>query len=236
MNTIRFKLIAKLACFLTTVLAFAAGCGKSEIEPFDSKAKIWFTQTDDNKANVGNIIRSFSHYPGTETLDVTFEVNLIGLIADFDREYKAVVVDTLTTAVPAEYDIHPMVLHANKAKDLLTITLKKSDRLLRQDAKLTLYLVETESFEQGYTDRLQVSVTFNNITTKPDWWTEEITKAYLGEYSKEKFEAIYAYSGRNNLEGLQPSELRILLRGFKNYIREHNLTEADGTPITIPIY
>lgn len=234
MKTIGFKQIMVLGCW---ALAFLAGsCGRADIDPYDSKDKIWFTQKNDDNVAVNDILRSFSLYPGAETLDVTFQVNLIGSVTDYDRTYAAVVVDSLTTAVPSEYEIHPMVLHAGKVSDELRITLKKSERLQSEEVKLTLYIVANEAFDPGYSNSLQVCVRFNDITTCPEWWTEDVANAYFGPYSKEKFEAFYAYSGRNDIEGLQPSELRKLLLGFKEYIRENNITEADGSEMIIPVY
>lgn len=211
-------------------------CGDSDIEAYSTKDKVWFTQKRSDGTVVGDILRSFSHYPGSETLDVAFQVNLIGATADHDRRYAVVIDEEQTTAVASEYEIHPTVLPAGAVQTDLVVTLKKMPRLETEEVKLVLQIVPNESFEAGYSNSLTACVTFNAITSKPDWWTDAIAKTYFGEYSKEKFEAFYAYSGRNEIEGLQPSELRQLLLGFKEYIREHNLTEADGSPITIPVY
>ena len=234
MKTIGFKQIMVLGCW---ALAFLAGsCGRADIEPYGSKDKIWFTQKNDDNEPVNDLLRSFSLYPGSETLDVSFQVNLIGSLADYDRTYAAVVVDSLTTADPSEYEIHPTVLRAGKVSDELVVTLKKSERMKTEEVKLTLYIVANETFDPGYSNGLQVSVRFNDITTCPEWWTEDVANAYFGPYSKEKFEAFYEYSGRNDIEGLEPSELRKLLLGFKEYIRENNITEADGSEMIIPVY
>lgn len=221
---------------LLAAALLSPACGDSDIEAYTDKDKVWFTQKTSEGAIVSDILRSFSHYPGSETLDVTFQVNLIGAIVDHDRTYAVEIDEEQTTALASDYEIHPTVLPAGAIRTDLTITLKKSPRLETEEVKLALKLVPNETFDTGYSNSLSVCVTFNAITSKPDWWTEEIAKTYFGEYSKEKFEAFYAYSGRNEIEGLQPSELRRLLLGFKEYIREHNLTEADGSPITIPVY
>ncbi len=234
MKTIRFKQIMALGSL--TLALLGSGCGHEEIEPYASKDKIWFTQQNEDNEPVNDIVRSFSLYPGEETLDVAFEVNLIGTVADYDRTYQVVVVDSLTTAVASEYEIHPQIFRAGQVRDELCVTLRKSERLLTEQVKLTLRIVDNETFEPGYSNSLQVSVSFNDITTRPDWWTDDIARSYFGEYSKEKFEAFYEYSGRNEIEGLEPSELRKLLLGFKEYIRENGITEADGSAMIIPVY
>lgn len=234
MNTFKHTILPGL---LAVVAALGGGaCGNSDIDAYADKDKVWFTQKRADGTVVGDILRSFSHYPGSETLDVTFQVNLIGAVADRDRTYAVAVDQEQTTALSSEYEIHPTVLPAGAVSTDLTVTLRKSPRLETEEVKLTLKILPNETFDTGYSNSLSVSVTFNAITSKPDWWTDEIAKTYFGPYSKEKFEAFYAYSGRNEIEGLQPSELRRLLLGFKAYIREHGLTEADGSPITIPVY
>lgn len=40
MKTTYWKVLVVLGC----IAAFMAGCGKSEIEPYESKSKLWFTQ------------------------------------------------------------------------------------------------------------------------------------------------------------------------------------------------
>lgn len=233
MKKIRFTYIVS-GCL--AVASLLGSCGKSDIKPYSSKDMVWFTQQDENYEPVNEVVRSFSLYPGAETLDVAFEVNLIGSVVDYDRTYLAVVVDSLTTALPTEYELHPQILHAGQVQDQMLITLKKSDRLKTEEVKLTLHIVANETFDPGYSDGLQVSVTFNDITTRPDWWTDSVARSYFGDYSKEKFEAFYQYSGRNEIDGLQPSDLRKLLLGFKEYIRENNITEADGSEMIIPVY
>lgn len=234
MKTNRFNKIISLGCWVAALVT--AGCGEAGIDTYTSKDKIWFTQKNEANEPVNELVRSFSHYPGAETLEVAFQVNLIGSVADYDRTYAVVVVDSLTTALPAEYEIQPPVLHAGAVRDELRVTLRKSERLLAEEVQLTLHVVPNETFDPGYSDKLQVSVRYNNITTRPDWWTDDVALCYFGDYSKEKFEAFYAYSGRNDIEGLQPSELRKLLLGFKEYIRENNITEADGSEMIIPVY
>lgn len=242
MKTKYFKQIFSLGCLAAALTALPAGCGKSEIDNYGSKDKLWFTQqVQVNKQeikNVANIVRSFSMYPGSATIEVPFEVNLIGNKADRDRTYKIVVVDTLTTADPSEYEIKSTILPANSIKGNCVVVLKKSARMATEEVKLTLYMVENEAFEPGYYYGLKVSVKFNDITTQPEWWTADIEKSYFGPFSKAKFDAFYAYSGLNDIAGLEKSDLRKLLLGFKEYIIENNITEDDEekSPMIIPVY
>lgn len=231
-----FKHLASLGCIVAVAGLLSGGCNKAEIENYTSKDKLWFTQVDNNKDSVGTLTRSFSHFPGAKTLRVPFEVTLIGAIADHDREYKVVVVDSLTTAVAGEYEVDPTIFRAGRPVDTMWVTLHKTPRMDNMKVKLTLHFIENDAFTTGYTGRLSATINFNNITSRPDWWTEAITLSYFGPYSKEKFEAFYTCTGVNTIEGLEPSELRKLLLYFKKYIADNNITEADGSEMVIPIH
>lgn len=224
-------------CAAMSAVLLAGSCAKSDIPTYDSKNKLWFTAKDKDEKVVDNIVKSFSHFPGAETLEVPFEINLIGRIPDQDMAYRVVVVDSLTTALASEYVLPEIpVFRAGQVVDTLWVKLVKSPRMDALEVKLTLYVAENENFANGYYNRQSVVVAFNNITTRPDWWTQTIEKAYLGTYSKEKFDAFYFYTGLNTIEGLSSSELRSILLDFKAYIAEKNITEADGSPMIIPIY
>lgn len=231
------KSICAWVCVAASVAMFVSSCAKAEISTYDSKNKLWFTAKNKDEVVVNDIVRSFSHFPGSTSLDVPFEINLIGQILEQDAIYKVVVVDSLTTAVASEYVLpENPVFHAGQVVDTLWVKLLKSPRMDAMEVKLTLWVVENDVFANGYYNRQGVVVTFNNITTRPDWWTVIVEKAYLGTYSKEKFDAFYFYTGLNTIVGLTSSELRSILLDFKAYIAEKNITEADGSPMIIPIY
>lgn len=223
-----------------SVAVLLGSCGKSEIGSYESKSKLWFTQdyftyNPTTKHDANDVKRSFALFPGETTLDVPFEINLIGNVAGKDRSYSVVVVDSLTTSAPGEWEILPTVFRAGNAVDTLWVRLKKTDRLAQTEVKLSLLLVENDHFTTGYDTRHSASVTFNDITTKPDWWNENIVQSYLGPFTKTKFEAFYAYYGRNEIDGLSSSDLRKLALGFRDYIEQNGIMDEDGLPMTVPV-
>lgn len=240
MKTISTKFPFKTAFLAATLSLFSQGCGKSDIEPYSSENKLWFTQYARVKGDLVDVSeqkRSFSHYPqSTETLDIPFQVNLMGDFLEEDRQYKAVVVDSLTTADPSDYQFHSMIFRAHQAVDTLWVRIFKTDHLKTDEVKLTLYLVENENFGPGYSDRLSVRLIFNNIPSKPEWWTKNIEESYLGPYTSEKFEAFYAFSGLLEIgSDVPPSVLRKMMHEFRAYIEKNDIREADGSPMTIPV-
>ena len=68
MKTRYLKVLVVLGC----TAVFMASCGKSEIEPYESKAKLWFTQdyyagTPVTKHDANDVKRSFALFPGEKT-------------------------------------------------------------------------------------------------------------------------------------------------------------------------
>ena len=43
------------------------------------------------------------------------------------------------------------------------------------------------------------------------------------------------YCGLTDISGMEPSELRELFLGFKEYIEKNGLKEADGSPMEVPV-
>ena len=97
MKNIEMKQIAYRLLALLVLSIVVVSCGKSDIDPYSSKRKLWFTQKVDNTV-VNDVVRSFSHHPVATTLRVPFQLNLIGAIPSADLAYSVVVVDSLTTA------------------------------------------------------------------------------------------------------------------------------------------
>lgn len=245
MKTTKFKYLLSLGCFLATTVLTLESCNESKIDTFVSKPRVWFTKTYQDPVKgtitVNKLERSFALEPGAETIDVPFQVNLIGPIADHDRMYTAVIVDSLTTGNPADYEITPMVIRANHVADTLWIKLIKNPRMDIKADTVTLHIAENDTFGPGYFDGLQVSLVYSNLIIQPDWWTDDMARSYFGAFSTEKFNAFFFYCESLDVEvdiveELERSDLRKMLIEFKKYIAQEGLTEADGTPMEIPIY
>ena len=146
--------------------------------------------------------------------------------------------DSLTTALPVQYTLpeHPM-FHEGQSTDVFSVVLRKTESLKDKEVYLTLRLVENENFALGYVGYRDVKIRFNDKIVKPLWWTDDVVKGYLGEYSFEKFETIVlANEGFTTFDGLSGTEKRKIALNTKDYIALHGITEKDGSPMYIPIY
>lgn len=222
---------------LAGVLAIA-GCREQETPTFTAKSMLYIQQedfADGESIDLAHLTKSFASYAGASEMEVSFKVNLIGHVTDYDRPFEVAVVEEETTAEENEYEIEAPVLKAGEISTDLKIKLFKTQRMDEEKVTLTILLLAGKHFNLGYEDQLTAQVTYDNTPLKPDWWTEFIALCYLGEYTPAKYNAFYNYCGLTDISDLEPSELRELVLGFKEYIQENGITEEDGSPMELPI-
>ena len=222
---------------LAGILAIA-GCREQETPTFTAKSMLYIQQedfADGESIDLAHLTKSFASYAGASEMEVSFKVNLIGHVTGYDRPFEVAVVEEETTAEENEYEIETPVLKAGEITTDLKIKLFKTPRMDEEKVTLTILLLAGKHFNLGYEDQLTAQVIFDNTPLKPEWWTEFIALCYLGEYTPAKYNAFYNYCGLTDISDLEPSELRELVLGFKEYIEENGITEEDGSPMELPI-
>ena len=222
---------------LAGVLAIA-GCREQETPTFTAKSMRYIQQedfADGESIDLAHLTKSFASYAGASEMEVSFKVNLIGHVTGYDRPFEVAVVEEETTAEENEYEIETPVLKAGEITTDLKIKLFKTPRMDEEKVTLTILLLAGKHFNLGYEDQLTAQVIYDNTPLKPEWWTEFIALCYLGEYTPAKYNAFYNYCGLTDISDLEPSELRELVLGFKEYIEENGITEEDGSPMELPI-
>ena len=222
---------------LAGVLAIA-GCREQETPTFTAKSMLYIQQedfADGESIDLAHLTKSIASYAGASEMEVSFKVNLIGHVTGYDRPFEVAVVEEETTAEENEYEIETPVLKAGEITTDLKIKLFKTPRMDEEKVTLTILLLAGKHFNLGYEDQLTAQVIYDNTPLKPEWWTEFIALCYLGEYTPAKYNAFYNYCGLTDISDLEPSELRELVLGFKEYIEENGITEEDGSPMELPI-
>lgn len=222
---------------LAGILAIA-GCREQETPTFTAKSMLYIQQedfADGESIDLAHLTKSFASYAGASEMEVSFKVNLIGHVTGYDRPFEVAVVEEETTAEENEYEIETPVLKAGEITTDLKIKLFKTPRMDEEKVTLTILLLAGKHFNLGYEDQLTAQVIYDNTPLKPKWWTEFIALCYLGEYTPAKYNAFYNYCGLTDISDLEPSELRELVLGFKEYIEENGITEEDGSPMELPI-
>ena len=222
---------------LAGILAIA-GCREQETPTFTAKSMLYIQQedfADGESIDLAHLTKSFASYAGASEMEVSFKVNLIGHVTGYDRPFEVAVVEEETTAEENEYEIETPVLKAGEITTDLKIKLFKTPRMDEEKVTLTILLLAGKHFNLGYEDQLTAQVIYDNTPLKPEWWTEFIALCYLGEYTPAKYNSFYNYCGLTDISDLEPSELRELVLGFKEYIEENGITEEDGSPMELPI-
>ena len=222
---------------LAGILAIA-GCREQETPTSTAKSMLYIQQedfADGESIDLAHLTKSFASYAGASEMEVSFKVNLIGHVTGYDRPFEVAVVEEETTAEENEYEIETPVLKAGEITTDLKIKLFKTPRMDEEKVTLTILLLAGKHFNLGYEDQLTAQVIYDNTPLKPEWWTEFIALCYLGEYTPAKYNAFYNYCGLTDISDLEPSELRELVLGFKEYIEENGITEEDGSPMELPI-
>lgn len=167
---------------LAGVLAIA-GCREQETPTFTAKSMLYIQQedfVDGESIDLAHLTKSFASYAGASEMEVSFKVNLIGHVTDYDRPFEVAVVEEETTAEENEYEIEAPVLKAGEISTDLKIKLFKTPRMDEEKVTLTILLLAGKHFNLGYEDQLTAQVTYDNTPLKPDWWTEFIALCYLG--------------------------------------------------------
>ena len=113
-----------------------------------------------------------------------------------------------------------------------------------KDAPYKLVVVN-EEVKEGETPNSmpgfdQISIVFNNVLSKPMWWNSEVTKLFLGTYSRKKYVEFVTFSGISNFGALSTAEKRQASLEFKYYVAENNIMDKDDKtgqefPMEIPV-
>ncbi|MCR9013146.1 DUF4843 domain-containing protein [Gabonibacter chumensis] len=224
-------------CLILTAILWA--CNTEEVPLYETQRYLFFP---DSAKGLDSCYFSFSHYPGKTEKEVTFYVALTGDTLAEPLEYKLRVVDTLTTALPQDYVLPTrLTFAAGKTIDVLKITCKNTrEELKTQKVYVTFVLEPNENFKPSLYNQQKIRIIFDNISSAPLWWSGELERYVLGEYSPKKFECfILANEGLNDLTGMSLSEAREYAMKLKQYCIDNNIMEEDNkTPMVdgIPVY
>ena len=219
-------------------------CSTTETDVFGKERLLYFerqvkrpTDLSYEWMRVDTTVISVTHHPGEETIEHPFRVVLIGDTLQEDLEYKVIVVDTLTNAKEGMVT-YPEKLYFRKGMvmDSLWMTIHTDEVEKDKEFYITLRLIENENFGVGYRGYSDVRLRFNNKASQPGWWDERVEEVYLGIWSEKKFETFVLATGLTSFEGMAAGEMRLYSLKMKEYVAAHSVTEADGSPMIIPIY
>lgn len=223
-------------------------CAEDEIKSYHGDQYIYFSQlkntTDEMEKENGYMSISFNNYPTSETLTLKVGLGLIGAPFAKDALYKVVVAedtkeDDIPYASSQNYKLpENPVFKAGATSDTLEVTLIKTDAL-KDNVKLCLKLVPNEYFQGTLKQYEQIKIVFNNVVDKPEWWTKDVERLYLGTYSRRKYEEFVKCTGVTDFGALSTAEKRESALKFKRYIAQNNIIDVDDEghefPMEVPV-
>lgn len=217
------------------LLLFA--CAEDDIKPYHGDQYLYFSQLMDEKdKTVDSLFVSFNNYPTHDEIVVKIGLGLVGNPVKEPTPYKVIIVDSLTTAQPKNYQLPEIPLfQPGMASDTLDVKLLLTDDL-KENVQLCLQIVPNEYFAGSMKQYERIRVVFNNIISQPLWWTNMVKKIYLGAYSRAKYEALVTYTGVTDFGSLNSGEKRQCALKLKDAIEKYGLKEDNGKPMTVPIY
>ncbi len=208
-------------------------CSEDKTYEYRSGKYLYFTKPElrDSATTL-----SFTHYPGATEKEIGIEVTLTGDLVSEATPYQ-LRIDTDSTTADAEQYSFDLIQEfpAHQTKDTVYINLFNKG-LDGKEVTLYIRIVENENFTPGLKAYQAARVVFNNINSKPDWWTTEIVTLFLGEWSAKKYtEFIISSGGITDLTGYDFTVIRKICLKFKNDIKIKGITDEDGKPMELPV-
>ena len=145
---------------------------------------------------------------------------------------------TATTAnnrFPDKYTKKP-----GKVRDTSKIAFVKTAEISTVALRLTLKLEPTTDFLLGQTECRSAIIYVSNVVAKPNWWTDNVTRNYLGAYSDKKYRLFIQETGKADIDSDNIEELRYNTIIFKHYLQKKKdanemVREDDGTEMTVAL-
>lgn len=228
---IRMKQYILLSFFVLCLFA----CSEDKIESYHGGQYLYFSELMESKDEAVQI--SFYNYPLDDELLVKIAIGLVGDPLEVSAPYKVSMVADKTTALPENYELpEKPEFKAGVAEDVLVVKLIKTEQL-KKDVTLMLKIEPNEYFTGTIAQYDTIKVIFNNVESQPLWWTKDVTKNYLGTYSREKYVALMKYGGEEaaNFGELNSAQKRQCALRLKDAIEKYGLKEENGQLMTVPV-
>ena len=180
---------------------------------------------------------SFTAYAGDEA-PIEVDACIIGNVASYDRTVNLEVDEAKTTATADLYDVPQTVtIPANQAKATFNVVLRNAARLQTGGVQLYIKVVASEDFAVGVNEENHLLLKWNDVLTKPVYWSE--IEEHFGAYSDVKYrfmldcllEKGYSTNLDPSAAGLNWAALHNFNIMFANMLRAYNEAHP-GAPLT----
>ena len=173
----------KKIVYLLTILIFAIGCEKVELETYSGGSYVQFVDSYNDSTSF-----TFIFYPFESSIEYPLEVKYLGMMVDKDINYKIRVVPEGTTATPNCYDIpENQVIQKGNVTDIAKVTFIKQPEMSTKAFRLELEILPTDDALTGAHEHIRKVFWITNKISQPEWWDSNFVSYFLGKYSDLKF-------------------------------------------------
>lgn len=181
---------------------------------------------------------SFAYTDDTCTMkEFSAIVEFRGYDLEKDLTYRVEVVPD-STDLPSECLLleNDQLFHASETNiDTMKFVILRKPILKEGSKRVGLRLVSNENFQTYMQDSLYVEVVVGDVFMRPDWWDYAVEQAYLGTFSKKKYDAFVEVTGIREFGELDRSEKRNYALMFKRALEQEPRYEDDGTLMTVTV-
>lgn len=226
----------KIHILLTGLSILIFSCSEDKIMTYNAEDYIQFSKIVSDSSTC-----SFLIDPSLSEIKFPVAVELVGMPKEVDRKYKLGILEKLTNAPQANYQLEESyTFRAGHIKDTCWLTIKKTPEIAVKPVRLVVKLVDSEDFKVGQTEYSASIINISNKASKPNWWNDLVTLYYLGEYSDKKYRLFISLTGRIDIDITNKIELRDNTLILKYYLQKEKdagrtVFEEDGREMTVAL-
>lgn len=207
--------------FIITIFTFLLSCTKESPLMYKQDPRVYFYEAQVHR---DSLYYTFGTQPAERQTDTVYLiVRIMGDAKPVDRVINMIAADSSTAKAGRDYQLGPMIIHANKYQDSLPVYLYKTPEMKDSVFNLFLTIGESADFKPGYTDpgdsysiqsRLKYKISITDQLVEPSRWASYTR--WFGTYSKTKFQFMITSTGKQNWQSnIFPAELNYLAQQVK---------------------
>lgn len=213
--------------FLIFLLGTLAACSTNEVDTWNAKPCVWFTEARDT------LIFSFYSQPGENDYTIEIPISMAGRIADADR--SVAVRDLGALSPETDYEIVSANIPAGETEGVVSVNVRKTENLNTANDTITIELIASDVFELGLdTTYWQNTIVVSNTLSKPSWWDSN-AEMNVGYYSDLKMEIIYTVLGSDEIFSNATSwwgdDVVIAIYQLNRYCIDYGIKYENGNPV-----
>ena len=231
----------KRIIFLIMTLAIVSSCQIDDIDLFGAERFIYFP-------TIGHEHAINYTLGGLDEGVIEIPLRYSGRFYEEDRDYLVEVLEVEGTEdspvinaeenveffLPDKFTFRAASDEKDRFRDILPVTVKRSSRMDEAKLNITLKLVSNDNFSASVRDSMVMKIWVTNMIIKPQWWNEEVSEAYLGDYSDVKYKLFIDHVFDGDYGALSAGEQHLYALRFKHWLEENPHYE-DGQLITVPV-